>query len=331
MTSLPARVAQIAEATLADQHFVTPIDVMIGLGWLLPAKADLWLFGVVSSLDRCIRATKAETAAALDALRSWARQHDLQPWDTPYPGFAFTADGDPHREHGFRTRWAPTQDPAPKAPAPRSGEPTVLAAEHSWECGTCGEPDDLMLRDTRGGICPACAGLGHLVFLPAGDAALTRHAKKAARVSATVVRMNTQRMRRERLGILTEHRAVELAAGQCLADPDRPRRKATVNEQLRREITDGIRAAFPGCPPSRAEAIGYYAAVRGGGRRRGRSSAAQPDSVALAVTNSVRRVDTDYDDLYLSGSDHDESRQRVQGRVDDILDAWRGGATVLDP
>ena len=38
-----------------------------------------------------------------------------------------------------------------------------------------------------GPLCLDCADLGHLDYLPAGDAALTRRAKKASRQSAVVV------------------------------------------------------------------------------------------------------------------------------------------------
>ncbi len=40
----------------------------------------------------------------------------------------------------------------------------------------------------RGPALPGLAGLDHLVFLPAGDAALTRRATKASSLSAVVLR-----------------------------------------------------------------------------------------------------------------------------------------------
>ncbi|PRC61175.1 DUF2293 domain-containing protein, partial [Mycobacterium sp. ITM-2017-0098] len=55
----------------------------------------------------------------------------------------------------------------------------MLAAAHAWECHTCGrETADLLLETKAGGICLECAALGHLVFLPSGDAALTRRTVK---------------------------------------------------------------------------------------------------------------------------------------------------------
>ena len=41
-------------------------------------------------------------------------------------------------------------------------------------------------------------------------------------------------------------------------------------------------------------------------------------------------VDTDYDDLLMSGVDREDARHRVRDRVDRILDTWRDGATDLD-
>ncbi|MET0897897.1 MAG: DUF2293 domain-containing protein [Mycobacterium sp.] len=58
--------------------------------------------------------------------------------------------------------------------------------------------------------------------------------------------------------------------------------------------------------------------------------ALDPEAVRLAVTASVRRADTDYDDLLMSGVDRDDARHRVSDRVHDILAAWRGGVVVLD-
>lgn len=204
----------------------------------------------------------------------------------------------------------------------------MIAAEYALSCRACGEESDLLLQTRAGALCLDCSDLGHLVFLPSGDAALTRRATKASRLSAAVFRWNTRRNRYERRGLLAEAEAIESAAGQCLADARGPRR-ARVDEKVRREFLDGISAQFPGCPPARAEAIAYHAAVRGSGRRVGRRTS-DADTVDRAVAASVRHVDTDYDDLLMSGLDRDEARDRVRGRVDGILAAWREGVTVLD-
>src|ERR671910_524713 len=76
-------------------------------------------------------------------------------------------------------------------------------------------------RVDKRALCLACADLDHLVFLPAGDAALTRRAKRASRLSAVVVRFSRARKRYERQGILAEEEALERAEAECLADVER--------------------------------------------------------------------------------------------------------------
>jgi hypothetical protein len=194
--------------------------------------------------------------------------------------------------------------------------------------------------DKAGTLCLDCADLGHLEFLPSGDAALTRRATKASGLSAVVVRWSRRRNRYERQGILAEAAAIEQAALECLSDADvRARRRE--REQSRRadhdvhfrgEFAAAIREQFPGCPVERAEAIAFHAAARGSGRV-GRSAAGRalnPDAVCLAVVASVRHVDTDYDTLLMSGVDRESARRQVHQRVEDIVNAWRDGVAMLD-
>lgn len=342
MASLETRIARIAQATLAEQQYVTPIDVLIGLGWLAQPNVERWTWGRVTSLDRCTQVDGARTMAAVDALRDWSLGLGLSAWDTDYGDLQFTVAGDVAVERRFRTRWALAEQPAPGAPPKRSTELRVVQADYAWECSVCGEAGagDLLLKARSGTMCLDCADLGHLEFLPSGDAALTRRAKKASRLSAVVVSWSRRRNRFERQGILAESDAIEMAAQQCLADADaRAARRAqdqirrgAVDEKFRAEFTNAIRAEFPGCPPSRAEAIAYHAALRGSGRV-GRSAAGralEPSAISLAVAASVRHIDTAYDDLLMAGVDRDEARQAVRPRVDTILDAWRSGVTTLD-
>ncbi len=80
--------------------------------------------------------------------------------------------------------------------------------------------------EDAGPLCLDCADLGHLVFLPSGDAALTRRAKKASRLSGVVVQWSRSRKRNERQGILAEAEAIERAEIDCLSDADvRARRR----------------------------------------------------------------------------------------------------------
>ncbi len=171
-----------------------------------------------------------------------------------------------------------------------------------------------------GPLCLECADMDHLVVLPPGDAALTRRAKKASRLSAVVMRFSRSRRRYERQGILVEEEALVLAE-QCLADEE-ARRRRWEREAPRRTATDiEIQAAlageitrpFPGCPPERAEEIAHYTGTRGSGRidRSAAGRALDPEAVALAVAASVRHVDTSYDELLMSGVPRPQARERV--------------------
>jgi hypothetical protein len=340
MATVATRVARIAEATLAAQQFVTPIDVLVGLGWLAQPNVDRWRHGRVPALVLCVSVDAAKTAVALDALRDWAQTKSLQAWDTDYGDCNFTADGDPAVERAYRTRWATAEHHEPDRPRARPHELTVMEVPDTWTCARCHERDSLMLKDNAGAVCLDCADLAHLEFLPAGDAAMTRRAKKASRLSAVVVRWNKRRNRYERQGILVENDAIDLAAQQCLDDAgaravrrerDQVRRVA-IDEKFREQFAAAIRAQFPGCPSMRADTIAVHAALRGSGRV-GRSAAGRaldPNAIRLAVTASVRHIDTDYDDLLMGGVDRDDARARVAARIDQVLDGWRDGVVDLD-
>src|SRR5437763_12195564 len=76
-----------------------------------------------------------------------------------------------------------------------------------------------LVRDT-GALCLACADLDQLVFLPSGDGALTRRAKKHSVLSAVVLKWTRARRRYERQGLLVEERPLELAEDECLASAE---------------------------------------------------------------------------------------------------------------
>jgi hypothetical protein len=60
--------------------------------------------------------------------------------------------------------------------------------------------------------------MDHPVFLPSGDAGLTRRARKASTLSAVVVRWSRTHQRYERQGLLVEPAALK-AAGGTTAEP----------------------------------------------------------------------------------------------------------------
>jgi hypothetical protein len=223
-------------------------------------------------------------------------------------------------------------------PHNRPADLIVVMPVKKWTCTSCGGAGDLLKMEDGGPLCVDCADLGHLVFLPSGDAALTRRAKRISGLSAVVVRWSRTRRRYERQGILAETEAIERAEQDCLSDAEaRARRRdrdnarrASDDVRFQTEFAAAIPNLFPGCPASRADEIARHAATRGSGRI-GRSAAARaldPDAVHLAVAASVRHVDTDYDLLLMSGVDRATARREVRLRVEDVLRAWREGNTT---
>jgi hypothetical protein len=217
----------------------------------------------------------------------------------------------------------------------QSAAPDLVVVQPSKEftCAECHQPGgDLLIMEGNRPLCLACADLDHLVFLPAGDAALTRRSKKASKLSAVVVRWNSSRKRYERQGLLVEEAALEQAELACLADADvrlRRRERDSVRRQQQDveftgRFTAEIARLFPGCPPSRAEAIAAHAGLRGSGRV-GRSAAGRSldeKAVTLAVIASVRHLDTDYDQLLMSGVARTDARDRIRPAIDAMLASW---------
>src|SRR5437879_6457085 len=91
------------------------------------------------------------------------------------------------------------------------------------KCADCGKEllgGDFLLMEDKRPLCLTCADLDHLVYLPRGDTALTRRARKHSTLSAVVVRFSKARKRYERQGVLVEESALEQAEAECSADAD---------------------------------------------------------------------------------------------------------------
>jgi hypothetical protein len=343
-SKLEDRVVKAAEAALADRHFVTAIDVLVGIGWLTTSQVDRWRQGRVDYLERQVTANLSKISIAMATFRHWARTQGLNPSETAYLSrsrdhrpLRFAKSGDRAIEAAYRTHWvSPELSEAKEHLAEKQGRApdlVVISALKEWICTECAGTGDLLFMEGDGPLCLVCADLDHLVFLPAGDAALTRRAKKASRLGAVVVRFSRSRGHFERQGILVEDEALAQAEAACLADMEaRARRRLREAEHRSAEdksFTDSlgeeIIRLFPGCPPERAEVIAAHAGSRGSGRV-GRSAAGRaldPDAVTLAVVASVRHSDTGYDQLLMSGIPRAEARDRVRPDIQDVLEAWR--------
>ena len=212
----------------------------------------------------------------------------------------------------------------------------VFISHRESKCGDCGEGLGshawITLQGEKGAVCLSCADLDHLVYLPAGDTALTRRARKNSRLCAVVLKWSRARKRYERQGLLVEERGLEQAEGECAADEAAREaaraRAAERRAELDRHYVDAfarrIRELFPGCPPGREVEIATHACRKYSGRV-GRSSAAKEfdgKAVRLAVVAHVRHAETDYDSYLLQGYGREAARSRVAPKVDEVVDRW---------
>jgi len=214
----------------------------------------------------------------------------------------------------------------------------VFISSRESKCDECkeylGKKAWITLTEEKGALCLSCADLDHLVFLPSGDAALTRRARKHSTLSAVVLKWSKARKRYERQGLLVEEPALRQAEAECLADED-ARAHRRIREADRRakldlayigRFADAVRQLYPKCPPKTAKSIAEHACAKYSGRV-GRSAAAKAlneDAVRLAVVARVRHVETRYDRLLMSGWDRVEARLCVKNAVRSVLAKWQG-------
>ncbi len=349
---LERRVAAAAEAALAERRFVTAIDVLVGMGWLTPGQVDQWRQGRVEYLERVTSANLHKLSSTMAIFRRWATARGLQPSETDYVArtrdrrrLQFSASGAPAIERAYRTHWVSPELSEAKWQrlADKQSRPpdlVVVSPLRDWTCTACSGTGDLLVMEGPGPLCLACADLDHLEFVPAGDAALTRRAKKASRLSAVVVRFSRSRRRYERQGLLVEEQALAGAEDECLADEEIRRRRRERDEGARAAQDEVFQAAFaseisrlfPNCPRPRALAIAQHAAARHSGRvgRTAAGRALDEHAITLAVVASVRHADTAYDDLLMMAVDRADARERVRGEVARVMEDWRRTATA-DP
>jgi hypothetical protein len=216
----------------------------------------------------------------------------------------------------------------------------VFISYQDSHCGECG--DELAantwstVQGEKGAVCLTCSDLDHLVYLPAGDAALTRRSRKNSRLAAVVLAWSRRRKRYERQGILVEEAALAKAEEACLADEAvrqaarerAAQRRAELDERYVAAFAGKIRELYPGCPAGREIEIAQHACRKYSGRvgRSARAKAFKPKAVRLAVMAHIRHRETDYDDLLTQGWKRIDARERVEARVHIFHDSWEAGS-----
>jgi hypothetical protein len=201
------------------------------------------------------------------------------------------------------------------------------------ECGTELAKGNFLRMEKERPLCMACADLDHLWFLPSGNTALTRRARKHSTLHAVVVRFSRTRGRYERQGLLVEEAALQQAERECLDDAavrERARaraaeRRVEVDERYAADFVQRLGELFPGCPVPESQAIAAHACEKYSGRV-GRSAAAREfdrDAIELAVRAHIRHCHTPYDKLLARGADRADARAAVRDAVDKVFERWQ--------
>lgn len=343
------RVEQAADAILKAKGSAGPLELMLQLGWLAPSHFQRWQKGIIPTLLDLMQVSPEKRGKAFRHFEQWARDRRLKPVQIPYirstPGgevpLTISPGNDPITEQFFQTHYIPEDLPEKKTGrtvAKLSKPQDIVVFEtvsHSVICTGCetelGKGDFLFMEKGQP-LCLTCADLDTLEYLPRGDAALTRRARKYSRLSAVVVRFSRTRGRYERQGLLVEPDAIEKAEKECLNDEDlrmarrerEAEKRAAQDQDLVIEMAKSIRRMYPGCPADEAERIAAHTAERGSGRV-GRSAAGrnlEDHALELAVAAWIRHQKTNYDELLNSGCDRFEAREMIRDRIQEVIDRW---------
>ena len=345
------RVVRAAEAALKRHGSVGPLELFQQMLLLQPCHFDGWRKGSehYRVLEPRIQVGPEKYRKAIGFFQEWASQRGLRTIEAAYTrrgpsgieSLQVTEDGDPQREKFYRTHYAPAdlgEKKTARLAAKLNKPPELVVFQKVSEEGNCSECDielpkgELLLMEKGKPLCLACADLDQLQFLPAGDAALSRRARKYSSLAAVVVRFSRARKRYERQGLLVTEEALARAEEECAADaPERAaaRARATVVRQEEDRdfiaaLTGAILQHYPGCPADEARRIAEHTGCRSSGRV-GRSAAGRAldaTAVDLAVIAHIRHSHTNYDELLMGGTARLDSRALVREKIDRVLEKW---------
>jgi hypothetical protein len=345
------RVVQAAEAVLERNGSVSPLELFQQMGLLQPFHFESWRKGheAYPALRPWIQVGPEKFQKTIRIFQEWVKDRDLRPIEGAYTRrgpqgveqLRVTENGDPEWEKFYRTHYVAGDLPEKKTA--RLAEklnkaPELVVFEKVSEEGNCSEcgvelqQGSYLLMEKGKLLCLACADLDHLVFLPAGDTALTRRARKHSSLAAVVVRFNRRRKRYDRQGLLVKETALEKAEAECAADaPERAAgraRAAVARQEDDREflaaLTQAIVQQYPSCPPDEARRLAAHAGLRSSGRV-GRSAAGRAldaRAVELAVRAHIRHEHTGYDALLMGGTERAAARALVREKVDQVAAQW---------
>ena len=229
--NIETRVVRAAEAALQAQNYVRPIDVLRGLGWLVPDAEKRWRQGRTDYLERAVQANLKKISYAMKMFRQWAKAKGLLPRESRYVSqtrdrrtLRFSISGDQLIEQAYSTHWiSPALSEKKRARLAEKTDRTpelvvVMPLKPDWKCHRCGDTGGLLVMEDPGPACLRCVGMDDLEFVQSGDALLTRRLKARSTRGALVVRFSRSRKRYERQGILVEPQILAEVRAQLAKD-----------------------------------------------------------------------------------------------------------------
>jgi hypothetical protein len=227
--TIQERVISACEQIMLDQKYISLAEVLKMIGLIKPIHEDSWRKGKIPNLEMMIEGSESKIIETINCFIEWISKAKLTPLKivsyartSQKRPLQYSKDGDSHVESLFQTYYfSPnlTQIALQKLQDKLQQEPELVVF---WTisdsvCSTCKKEmlkGEFLLMEGDSPLCMSCAGLGHLVFLPRGDAKLTRLANQYSTKTAVVVRFSKTRKRYEREGILVESEALQKAESE---------------------------------------------------------------------------------------------------------------------
>src|SRR5690349_4421173 len=152
-TKLERRVVTAAEQALTSRHYVSPLDVLTGIGWVPAGLVTDWRQGRAPHLEAVAAVSADRLVDALEVFHRWAASRGLRGDEVEYVAatrdrrpLRFTAAGDAEVERTYRTHWTPADLPErqrEKLTARQSKPPdlVVVLPQRAFTCAGCGRTD----------------------------------------------------------------------------------------------------------------------------------------------------------------------------------------------
>ncbi len=233
------RVIEAAERILDRQGRISTLDLLLALGYLRASHIRDWKRGMLPHLEQAASADPESWARAIEIFHVWAEDRGLTRTLADYPAMnrsgvrylRFTEAGERVIEEMYRTAYI-----SPLGPRAMDEEPPemiVYSSIRESQCERCAAAmpaGSFFFLKRKQLLCLRCAGLDDLVFVPAGNARLTRNARQLSQRYAIVLRYSRGLERYERKGLLVEPHTVDRVY----------------------LISTAILKLFPDCPPEDA-------------------------------------------------------------------------------